>query len=383
MEPNINFIEKSRPDELKFDLENCDVSFANSIRRIMISEIPTIAFDTVDYENSTLKVIENTGALHNEMLVHRLGMVPIYIEEPKMFDPTDFKFVLNVQNTGTTILDVTSKDFQVFDTKTNVEVDNTRFFPANPITKDNILITKLKPNPGGGEGEKIHVEGSARIGIGKENSRWSPCSCVTYVYKQDESKFQSAVDGHLQVQREKMGDLTPEQEAEIVNTFRINEAERYYITDESNNPNIFEFYIESVGVIQPKHILHQSFDVLVNKINKFKQNFDGHLRGEETSVNVMESPTVMTAHDIIIDEEDHTLGFLLQSYIERLVPSVKFVGYNNPHPLKKNIVLRISTAKNDISDIKSVIDTVTKGLTDICRNLQKIVMAEFAMSGAK
>ena len=84
--------------------------------------------------------------------------------------------------------------------------------------------------------------------------------------------------------------------------------------------------------------------------------------------------------DIIIDEEDHTLGFLLQSYIEKLVPEVKFVGYNNPHPLKKNIVLRISTAKNDISDIKTVIDTVTKGLTNICRDLQKIVMTEFAIA---
>ena len=53
----------------------------------------------------------------------------------------------------------------------------------------------------------------------------------------------------------------------------------------------------------------------------------------------MESPTVMSAFDIIIDEEDHTLGFLLQSYIERLVPEVKFVGYNNPHPLKKILFL--------------------------------------------
>ena len=72
------------------------------------------------------------------------------------------------------------------------------------------------------------------------------------------------------------------------------------------------------------------------------------------------------------------MGFLLQSYIERLIPEVKFVGYNNPHPLKKNIVLRISTSKNDMDDIKSVIGTVCKGLTDICRSLQDIVKKEFA-----
>ena len=379
MDPNINFTDKSTPDELRFDLENVDVSLANSIRRIMISEIPTVAFDTIDYENSSLKVIHNSGALHNEMLVHRLGMIPINIEDPLLYDPTDYKFILDVQNTKNTMLDVTSKDIKVIDNKTNGEIDSEEFFPANPITGDHILITRLKPNPGGGEGERIHIEGTAVKGIGKENSRWSPCSCVTYIYKKDESKFQEAVTHHVTTLSQKKDEaFTPEQEADIINTFRINEEERYFYTDESNNPNIFEFYIESVGVLKAHSILSQAFDVLVKKIGNFKTNFDGHVRGEETSVKVMESPTVMSAFDIIIDEEDHTLGFLLQSYIERLVPEVKFVGYNNPHPLKKNIVLRISTSKNDMDDIKSVIATVCKGLIDICRSLQDIVKKEFA-----
>ena len=52
----------------------------------MISEIPTVAFDTMDYENSSLKVIQNSGALHNEMLVHRMGMIPI-IKDTLMYDP--------------------------------------------------------------------------------------------------------------------------------------------------------------------------------------------------------------------------------------------------------------------------------------------------------
>lgn len=379
MEPNINFIDKSTTDELRFDLEHCDVSLANSLRRIMISEIPTVAFDTIDYENSSLKVIHNSGALHNEMLVHRLGMIPIFVDDPLMFDPTDYKFILDVQNTKNTVIDVTSKDIKVIDTRTNRDVDNEQFFPANPITGDHILITRLKPNPGGGDGERIHIEGTASKGIGKENSRWSPCSCLVYIYKKDSSKFEAGLSHHLAIHREKNPDLTDEQELDIVNTFKINEEERYYYTDEENNPNIFEFYIESVGAIHPKNILSQSFDVLIKKITNFKTNFDGHIRGEDTSVKVMESPTVMSAFDIIIDEEDHTLGFLLQSYIERLVPGINFVGYNNPHPLKKNIVLRISTSKNDIDDIKAVVATVCKGLTDICRDLQKIVRDEFAI----
>ena len=35
--------------------------------------------------------------------------------------PTDFKYVLDVQNTKNTMLDVTTKDIKVIDTKTNKE----------------------------------------------------------------------------------------------------------------------------------------------------------------------------------------------------------------------------------------------------------------------
>lgn len=67
--PNI-MVQEITPDVCRFVLTGTDVSVANSLRRIMIAEVPTIAIDLVE-------VIENTSPLCDEFLAHRLGLVPL------------------------------------------------------------------------------------------------------------------------------------------------------------------------------------------------------------------------------------------------------------------------------------------------------------------
>jgi hypothetical protein len=57
-------------DRANFILENVDLSFANSLRRIMIADIPTVAIDMVEIRN-------NTTVLPDEFLAHRLGLIPL------------------------------------------------------------------------------------------------------------------------------------------------------------------------------------------------------------------------------------------------------------------------------------------------------------------
>jgi len=84
----LNILEKPDPNTLIFELINVDVSFANALRRIMIADVPTVAIEHVYMWN-------NSSIVHDEVLSHRIGLVPI-LADPRLFedlasddDPTD------------------------------------------------------------------------------------------------------------------------------------------------------------------------------------------------------------------------------------------------------------------------------------------------------
>jgi DNA-directed RNA polymerase subunit L len=356
-------IKNKSPDFLTFDIKNGDVSFVNALRRIILSELDAYAFETSTYTDSNVKIIENTSSLHNEFLLHRIGLIPVH----NISDPTDYKFVLNVQNKTSNVIDVTTKDINVTNLKTNTKEDSQKFFPANPITGDNILIIKLKPNPGE-EGEKLHFEGTLSKGTGADNTRYSLVSNVVFTNKVDTEKYQNALDNYL-------SNIQPENIEKETKTFEINEKERYFYTDESGNPNQFEFAIESIG-IQPTHIiLKRALEKLVLKMNTFLINFKKSLNKQDSPISIKESPTIMKATDIIIPNETHTLGFLLQSFINKN-KSVSYVSYNNPHPLKNEIFIRISTD----SDLKTILEEVCNELTDVSNQFIKQINNEFGVN---
>ena len=101
-----------------------DLAIGNALRRIMISEVPTMAIDLVE-------VKENTSALHDEFIVHRLGLVPLKCPEdsasshhidkfvfaedcqcPSMCEKCTVKFNLKKQ-CGEEVNSVSSKDIHI------------------------------------------------------------------------------------------------------------------------------------------------------------------------------------------------------------------------------------------------------------------------------
>ena len=65
-------------EEIQFEMVGVDPAVANALRRILISEVPTVAIETVYLHN-------NTSIIQDEVLAHRLGLIPIDVE-PDDFD---------------------------------------------------------------------------------------------------------------------------------------------------------------------------------------------------------------------------------------------------------------------------------------------------------
>ena len=57
-------------NQMQFEVRDTDCSAVNSLRRVMIGEVVTMAIDLVTFE-------ENTSVINDEIIAHRLGLVPI------------------------------------------------------------------------------------------------------------------------------------------------------------------------------------------------------------------------------------------------------------------------------------------------------------------
>ena len=79
--PSIRMVKVSK-SFVEFELFNTDLAIANSLRRIMISEVPTITIDLVELR-------ENTSALHDEFIAHRLGLIPLLSNQIDSFSTSE------------------------------------------------------------------------------------------------------------------------------------------------------------------------------------------------------------------------------------------------------------------------------------------------------
>lgn len=60
-------------EKIVFDINGIEPPLANALRRIMISEIPSIAIEKVN-------MWQNTSIIPDENLAHRMGLIPIMVD---------------------------------------------------------------------------------------------------------------------------------------------------------------------------------------------------------------------------------------------------------------------------------------------------------------
>mgnify|MGYP001626164805 FL=1 len=144
----IKFLENS-PFAVRFTISGINAAFANAIRRIAMGSVPTFAIDTVTF-------YENTSAMFDEYIAHRIGLIPI-ITPSKGYDEKD-KILFSLEAEGPKT--VYSSELKSEDKKVKV---------AN----EKIPIIKLA------EGQHIRLEGTAVMGTGSRHAKFQP-GYITY-----------------------------------------------------------------------------------------------------------------------------------------------------------------------------------------------------------
>jgi DNA-directed RNA polymerase alpha subunit len=336
--------EQTQPNTLSFEIQNVDLSIVNSLRRVILSEIPTIAlaFDPLTDKNNDITFHKNTSPLHNEYLGHRLSLIPICLSEHEVdtFEKDAYRFHLKVKNTGTETISVTTKDIQVFNPITNTKYDqafHTRVFPRNPVTKEHILIVKLRPNINAIEqGEEVDIEFFATKGIAQEHARWSPVSCCSMWNKVDEAKAAKALQAKLEGVRDEKA-IT-----QVTRSFKSLEEMRYFVVNEFDEPCHFHFKIESECALKPVYIFAKAIEVLASRIDDFVERL--RLQQEIVITSLHENKQLF---EVTIENETYTLLNVLQSMIYNNEVRYKgtyglsYIGYYQPHPLDNKMVLKL------------------------------------------
>ena len=371
-----------------FVLQDTNITVANTLRRAILVQTPSVGFRTEPYDKSGVVIEINTTPLVNEMIAHRVGMIPINAN-PLTFDPDQFTFALDVENKSKEILDVRAADFKVFmrnkerPLEEPVQVDTATLFPPDPITGDTMLITRLRPqwNPTA-LNERIKLSARAVISAGSENIRWSPVSQASYEYTRDEDEEHlAAVFSKWLESNKKIADITGVDGARLEDLkaeFRTMEIQRCYLTDAAGNPNNFTFHVESVGVQDIPSIVKNaivSCEVLVKKYI----DIDGEV---PDNVRIQEGDSRFPSVDFIFQNESHTLGNLLSTWLvdNKITDAadgvITYAGYKVPHPLRAEMFIRIGVKDGMDTDVRR--QAARAAVAEGCKELVKMfrVMAD-------
>jgi len=158
---------EEKGDSLRFILRGSFPAFANALRRAMLADVPVMAIEDVIF-------VENTSVMYDEILSHRLGLVPLKtdLDAYVLREECDCKSDLGCQKcTASFVLEAEAAD-------QTMTVYSGDLKPATEVvpTSDRIPIVKLAP------GQKIRLEAYARLGRGSEHAKWQAASIAAYRY---------------------------------------------------------------------------------------------------------------------------------------------------------------------------------------------------------
>ena len=289
---------------LDTEFKNVPVAFVNGLRRILLSEIPTVVIRDV-------QILDNSTKMIHEMLKHRVEMLPINVRPEEAAVIRDTKIELRYLPPATpdltrkTAVDITTDDFAIDGPRPGI------------ILKDRDLdeplyFMRLQPT------ESIHVKASLAV----ETKGTSQVCVATFKNHIDQEIAKLDKDTYVAT----AGDDDNER-AMLAKVFDNYEIQRSYARDDEGRPYWFDFAVESIGVTPAKDLLKQAAAIFKKKIETWCENPIQREEGDWYSIET--------------EEEGHTIGALAQILIYN--QKVNYVSYRIVHPLLPKMIVRFSS----------------------------------------
>jgi len=374
-----------------------DKSLANAIRRTLLNDIPTVAFETsedFDPKDRDLKMVTNNSPLHNEMLAHRVALVPLYLD-PDLFKKHYF-FECHVKHESSEPFRfITANDLNIYPLLQDLrerlddlrddaieseggeeselyELLNTNspdnYDLSKPLTqkdKDEILrpyefrgqatyclINELKQTGTEGVYQEVHFMGSPSVKTAARDSRYQAVSQAAYSFVKDDAMIQQTLEAKLKLQK-----VPEEDEKSFTTKFMLGESARYFKRDKFNEPYQYLFKVKSAHYWTSEDLFKKAVDLLIVACEAMKQEFLKILQEKTSGITI----DVKDEYSIIytLNNQSHTMGNMLQSHLVRRTIQdgskdgsaskdslLLSCGYKKPHPLEDSLKLFVSVNPN-------------------------------------
>ena len=327
---------------LKFTLSNINVSYANAIRRIILSDIPCIVFKTNPYNENNVNIKINKSRLNNELIKQRISCIPIHINNIHDFPYQNYIVELDKINDTNSIIYVTTEDFKIKNIDSNKYLEDSevkQLFPADPITGDYIDIIRLRPKlTDTSESEQIKLEAKLTISSAKEDATFNVVSTCSYGNTLDPVKIMDA----WSAKEATLKDTVSQEELEFIKKdWMLLDAKRLFIE------NSFDFIIETIGIYSNYKLIELGISLIIKKLYITLESLKNKNELIDDAIDTLDNCYIVT-----LLNEDYTIGKIIEYYLynkyfkeEKII---NYIGFLKKHPHDNNSFIKISF-KNLIS----------------------------------
>uniref|UniRef100_A0A6C0H5W3 DNA-directed RNA polymerase RpoA/D/Rpb3-type domain-containing protein n=1 Tax=viral metagenome TaxID=1070528 RepID=A0A6C0H5W3_9ZZZZ len=338
MEPII-YDKKTKNETLEFTIKNIDVSFANAIRRTIISGIETIGIISAPHNENNVNISLNTSRINNEIISHRLSLIPIH----ELTKDNYHKYIIEIDEDNKTddLYYITTQHFKILDTTENKYLNSSsveKIFPpwyAPNGKKYFIDLIPLRPKMGNIDGEKLKLNASLSIVSASRDSSFNVANDCYFTNTLDPIEIKN--QEKIQKEKEKEKEKDKEKNKENLKNWEFLTKNRYFL------PNSFDFKIKTCSKFTNEDLFRLSCKKIISDLSKIK----------EIELNIkMANSTIENCYNIELEGINYTIGNIINYVLLNKVGDIITVSsFKLTHPHNSFGTLQIGFKINVGNDI--------------------------------